>query len=58
VLVGGSNDPYCAQARARHGPGLGQPWVDAGPAGHINTASGLGDWDAGHALLEQLMKDN
>jgi predicted alpha/beta hydrolase family esterase len=45
-------------ARAAVGPGLGQPWVDAGPAGHINTASGLGDWDAGRALLEQLMKDN
>jgi len=59
VLVSGSNDPYCAQARARQfAKAWGSQWVDAGPAGHINTASGLGDWDAGHALLEQLMKDN
>ena len=59
VLVSGSNDPYCAQACARQfAQAWGSQWVDAGPAGHINTASGLGDWDAGHALLEQLMKDN
>jgi predicted alpha/beta hydrolase family esterase len=27
------------------------PRVSAGPVGHINSASGLGRWDLGHALL-------
>lgn len=59
VLVGSHNDPYCAQARAQQfAQAWGSQWVDAGAAGHINTASGLGDWDAGHALLQNLMKDN
>ena len=35
----------------------GSELVDLGHAGHINSDSGLGDWDAGHALLQQLMKD-
>ncbi|WP_259274946.1 alpha/beta hydrolase [Raoultella terrigena] len=26
-------------------------FVDAGACGHLNAASGLGDWDAGHALI-------
>lgn len=59
VLVGSHNDPYCSWARVQT---LAQAWgsqcVDTGAAGHINTASGLGDWDAGHALLQNLMKDN
>lgn len=59
VLVGSQNDPYCAQARAQQfAQAWGSQWVDAGAAGHINTATGLGDWDAGHALLQNLMKDN
>ena len=32
----------------------GARFVDAGPSGHLNTASGLGDWDSGHALLASL----
>lgn len=58
VLVGSRNDPYCSFARAQQ---MAQAWgselVDLGHAGHINSDSGLGDWDAGHALLQQLMKD-
>ena len=58
VLVGSQNDPYCSWSRVQQ---MAQAWgarmVDAGAAGHINTDSGLGDWEAGHALLQQLMKD-
>ena len=59
VLVGSHDDPYCSLARAQQlAQAWGSQWVDAGAAGHINTATGLGDWDAGHALLQNLMKDN
>lgn len=58
VLVGSNNDPYCTLARAQQ---MAQAWgaefVHLGAAGHINSDSGLGEWDAGHALLQQLMKD-
>lgn len=54
-LVGSRNDPYCSADRAR---GLardwGAHWHDLGEAGHINADSGLGDWPAGHALLQEL----
>ena len=36
----------------------GAQWVDAGAAGHINSASQLGDWPQGHALLQDLVKDS
>jgi hypothetical protein len=31
-----------------------RPEVDVGPKGHINTASNLGRWPEGFALLEEL----
>ncbi|MDF1485597.1 alpha/beta fold hydrolase [Ramlibacter sp. H39-3-26] len=56
VLVGSTDDPYCAPARAE---GLARDWgarfVNAGAQGHINAESGLGDWPQGHALLRELM---
>lgn len=58
VLVGSHNDPYCSLERAWFfAQSWGARWVDAGHAGHINSASHLGDWEAGHALLLDLMKD-
>jgi predicted alpha/beta hydrolase family esterase len=58
VLVGSENDPYCSLARAQ---GLAQDWgaqwVNLGACGHINAESGLGDWPAGHALLQTMMKE-
>ena len=54
-LVGSRNDPYCSAERAR---ALAQDWGaryhELGEAGHINADSGLGDWPAGHALLQEL----
>ena len=59
ILVGSQNDPYCsaerAQALARD---WGAQWVDLGLAGHINAESQLGDWPAGHALLNRLKKES
>jgi predicted alpha/beta hydrolase family esterase len=58
ILVGSQNDPYCradrAQALARD---WGAEFVDLGAAGHINAESQLGDWPAGHALLNRLTKE-
>lgn len=58
VLVGSCDDPYCALDRAE---ALAQQWgarfVSAGCAGHLNAASGLGDWPAGHELLTSLKKE-
>lgn len=53
LIVASSNDPYAtpehARARANQwGSGL----VEAGALGHINGASGLGDWPQGRGLLE------
>ena len=56
VLVASRNDPYCSHERAR---ALATDWgarlVDLGATGHINADSALGDWPAGHALLQELM---
>jgi hypothetical protein len=55
ILVASSDDPYgnvdfsqaCASA-------WGSRLVSLGPAGHINSASGYGEWPEGLALLEEL----
>jgi predicted alpha/beta hydrolase family esterase len=55
VVVASSNDDYVTLARAEHFAWTwGSRFVNAGPLGHINSASGLGDWPAGRALLESL----
>jgi uncharacterized protein len=58
IVVGSQNDPYCSRSRAW---ALAQDWhadwLDIGAAGHINADSSLGDWPAGHALLQNLLKD-
>ena len=58
TVVAASDDPYAAQPYARQ---LARDWgarfVDAGPGGHLNAESGLGDWPAGRARLLQLLKE-
>ena len=58
ILVGSQDDPYCSLERAA---ALAEAWgsrfVDAGACGHINAASGLGDWPEGHALLDSLVQN-
>jgi uncharacterized protein len=57
IVVASTNDPYanlefvtaCAKA-------WGSRLVNAGPAGHINSSSGLGAWPEGFSLYQQLCK--
>jgi predicted alpha/beta hydrolase family esterase len=55
IVVASHDDPFIAFGRAGE---LATRWqarfVDAGNIGHINADSGLGDWDFGHGLLEEL----
>jgi predicted alpha/beta hydrolase family esterase len=55
AVVASRDDPYVEFGRARR---LARIWksrfVDAGWLGHINAASGIGDWPFGKFLLRQL----
>ncbi len=56
ILVASSDDPWIATQRARD---LANAWgsffVDAGPQGHLNAASGIGWWEEGQALLDRVL---
>lgn len=55
ILVGSQNDPWMNVDRAANWANIwGCDFVDAGPAGHINADSGLGDWPDGLSLLRRL----
>ncbi len=57
-VIAADNDTYCATDRScQLAADWGVPRVDAGPRGHLNSASGLGDWPEGRAHLNQLLKD-
>jgi len=57
IVVASSNDPYVALFRAQTlAMAWGSEFVMIGEAGHINSASGLGDWAEGFALLNTLRK--
>ncbi len=52
VVLASQDDPYCSFVRAaQFAAGWGAQFVDYGNTGHINAASGLGDWPEGHARL-------
>jgi predicted alpha/beta hydrolase family esterase len=55
IVVASTNDEYVTPERARY---FAERWGARiefiGPAGHINSASGLGSWPAGFALLLEL----
>jgi uncharacterized protein len=54
-VVGSSNDPYISLERARYlADQWGASFINLGPCGHINTASGHGAWPQGHAILSAL----
>jgi predicted alpha/beta hydrolase family esterase len=56
VVVASRNDPYVALERAQHfARRWGADLVDAGALGHINAASGLGEWAEGRRLLAALV---
>ncbi len=57
TVVASRDDPFGSLERAA---GMAADWgagfVDIGPRGHINAASGLGDWPEGLALLHALVR--
>ncbi len=55
IVVASTNDVYVSLARAREfASAWGSRFVNIGEAGHINSASGLGEWPAGYAFLREL----
>ncbi len=55
LLVASSDDPFCGPAHAAAlAADWGSDWCLLGAHGHINGDSGLGDWEAGHALRTSL----
>ncbi|MEV7385564.1 MULTISPECIES: alpha/beta hydrolase [unclassified Streptomyces] len=58
VVVASDDDPYGApSASAALAAGWRAPWRSVGAHGHLNSASGLGDWPAGRELLRTLVSD-
>lgn len=55
IVVASRNDDYVSLETARaYADAWGSDFVDIGDAGHINGASGLGDWSSGYELLGRL----
>lgn len=55
IVVCSDDDPYVTVAQAeQYAHAWGSRVVLLPAAGHINVASGFGDWPAGYALLESL----
>ena len=52
MVVSSSNDPYDP---ASYAVSMAASWgaghIDVGPLGHVNVASGIGDWPEGRRLL-------
>ncbi|HEX2660556.1 MAG TPA: alpha/beta hydrolase [Polyangia bacterium] len=56
VLIASQNDAYSSISfSTRIADAWGSRFIDAGRAGHLNAASGLGDWPAGRAYLNELL---
>ncbi|WP_426165012.1 RBBP9/YdeN family alpha/beta hydrolase [Sandarakinorhabdus sp. DWP1-3-1] len=56
TVVASSNDSYATLERARaFASDWGSAFVNAGQIGHINAASGLGNWPFGKVLLDTLI---
>jgi len=58
-MVAADNDPYCVLARSREmAADWGARFTEAGPLGHINAESGLGDWPEGRRWLQELQQSS
>lgn len=56
IVVNSPDDPWISIERARQfAAAWGSRYVEIAPAGHINSASKLGDWPEGRRLLAELM---
>lgn len=57
IVVASSDDPWIELGHARNlAAGWGSHFVDAGPQGHLNAASGIGWWDEGQELLDRVIR--
>ena len=57
IVVASTDDPYLTPGRAAEfAAAWGAEFELAGPLGHINSASRLGSWPRGIALLEKLRR--
>lgn len=57
IVVASRDDAYAEIGYARElAANWGSAFVDAGSLGHINAASGLGDWRFGEQLLDHLIE--
>ena len=56
ILVASNDDPWISIERA-HSLAVewGSHFIDAGPQGHMNAASGIGWWTEGQELLERVI---
>ena len=55
IVVASTDDPYVTLARAQaFASAWGSRLVAVGACGHINSASGLGEWPEGIVLLQEL----
>lgn len=58
LVVASDNDPYSTPVfAAAMAQAWGSRFISIGAQGHINAASGLGDWEPGQALLAELLQD-
>jgi predicted alpha/beta hydrolase family esterase len=56
IVVASSDDPFGPLERARlFAQAWGAEFVEVGAKGHINAASGLGEWPEGKRVLETLL---
>lgn len=59
VLVASRDDPFARfECSAKMADAWGSELVDAGPIGHINADSGIGEWSSGLKLLADLGGQN
>ncbi|MBK6293280.1 MAG: alpha/beta hydrolase [Rhodoferax sp.] len=55
AVIASTDDPFCGLERARSfAMAWGADFIDAGPRGHLNAESGLGDWSQGHQAFLRL----
>lgn len=58
MVVASQNDPYASFGQTkRFARKWGSRLVDAGPIGHINAGSGIGNWPYGKYLLDRLISE-
>lgn len=56
ILAASTDDPWITADRAHSlAVDWGSHFVDMGPLGHLNAASGLGEWPEGRELLERVI---